>query len=511
MSNGDAVQQVAELGFWRTRLASAPKELALPVDRPYSAEPVPARLTRPLPPADEPALLAAFAVLLSRYAGTADVVLGLGSLVPLRVDLGGSPGFADVDARVREAREEAFAHEVPFDDLVAEVRPEPGRGGSVVVNVGFGAETDLPLDLNLTVDGDTLVADYRADVLDESTVDRMLDHLEHLLADALSRPQWPVERLDLVPGPELRRILEEWNDTGLDTPLSTLPELFAARVREAPDAVALVFEDEELTYAELDARANRLAHVLIGHGAGPERVVALAVPRSPDMIVAELAVLKAGAAYLPLDPDYPAERLAFMVTDARPVCVLTTNDLAGRFDGDVVLLDELDLGAAPDTDPAAAIVPANAAYVIYTSGSTGRPKGVVVSHAGVTKLVATQSQRFGVGPHSRVLQFASPSFDVAFWDLCLGLLSGGRLVIVPAERRVPGPELAEYAHAKGVDFMILPPALLAEFPDDCDLPRDSVLLAGTERVSPELVRRWAPGRRMFNAYGPTEATTNSTL
>ncbi|MCR6482069.1 amino acid adenylation domain-containing protein [Amycolatopsis sp. OK19-0408] len=506
MSNGDAVQQVAELGYWRDRLASAPKELPLPADRPHLAEPVPARLARPLPAVDELTLLAAFTVLLSRYAGTADVVLGIGALVPLRVDLGGSPGFADVVARVREARDEALAHEVPFADLVAELDPEPGRGGSVLVNVGFGAETDLPLDVNLTGDG----VRYRADVLDESTVDRMLEHLEHLLAAAQERPQWPVARLDLVPAPELRRIVEEWNDTDLDTPLSTLPELFAARVAEAPDAVALVFEDEELTYAELDARANRLAHVLIGRGAGPERVVALAVPRSVEMIVAELAVLKAGAAYLPVDPDYPAERIAFMVADARPVCVLTTAELAEHF-ASPVLLDELDLTAAPDTDPAPAIVPANAAYVIYTSGSTGRPKGVVVSHAGVAKLVATQSERFGVGRHSRVLQFASPSFDVAFWDLCLGLLSGGRLVVVPAERRVPGPELAEYAHAKGVDFMILPPALLAEFPEDCDLPRDSVLLAGTERVSPELVRRWAPGRRMFNAYGPTEATTNSTL
>nr|WP_249026664.1 non-ribosomal peptide synthetase [Amycolatopsis pretoriensis] len=500
------MQQVAELEFWRDRLASAPKELALPVDRPYAASPVSARLGRPLPAADEPTLLAAFVVLLSRYAGTADVVLGIGSLVPLRVDLGGAPNFGDVVARVRAARDEALAHEVPFADLVTELEPEPGRGGSVLVNVGFHAEADLPLDLNLTADG----VRYRADVLDESTVDRMLGHLGHLLADARQRPQCPVARLDLMPEPELHRILEEWNDTDFEAPLSTLPELFAARVRETPDAVALVFEDEELTYAELDARANRLAHVLIGRGAGPERVVALAVPRSVEMIVAELAVLKAGAAYLPLDPDYPAERIAFMIADARPVCVLTTADLADHFERPV-LLEELDLAAAPETDPAADIVPANAAYVIYTSGSTGRPKGVVVSHAGVAKLVATQSQRFGIGPHSRVLQFASPSFDVAFWDLCLGLLSGGRLVVVPAERRVPGPELADYAHTHGVDFMILPPALLAEFPDDCDLPRDSVLLAGTERVSPELVRRWAPGRRMFNAYGPTEATTNSTL
>nr|WP_233223903.1 non-ribosomal peptide synthetase [Amycolatopsis sp. CA-128772] len=502
------MQQVSGLGFWRDRLASAPKELSLPIDRPYPAEAAaPVVLARPLPDADELTLLAAFTVVLSRYAGTTDVQLGIGSLVPLRVDLGGSPGFADVVARVREAREEALAHEVPFADLVAELEPEPGRGGAPLVNVGFGAETDLPLDLNLTAGG----LRYRADVFNESTVDRMLGHLRHLLAEAAERPQWPVGRLALMTAPELHEILDAWNDTDLAAPPATFPELFAARVREHPDAVALVFEDEELTYAELDARANRLAHVLIGRGAGPERVVALAVPRSVEMIVAELAVLKAGAAYLPLDQDYPAERIAFMVADARPVCVVTTRALADRFDGAVLLLDEVHTGDVPATDPAAAIVPANAAYVIYTSGSTGRPKGVVVSHAGVAKLVATQSGRFGVGPHSRVLQFASPSFDVAFWDLCLGLLSGGRLVVVPAERRVPGPELAGYAHAHGVDFMILPPALLAEFPDDCDLPRNSVLLAGTERVSPELVRRWAPGRRMFNAYGPTEATTNSTL
>jgi len=519
VSNGDAVQQVADLGFWLDRLATAPKELLLPVDRPHPAAPTPPRprRTRELALVDrlnedpQATLMAAFVVLLHRYAGTADIVFGAGSLVPVRVDLGGSPGFADVVARVRVAHAEAVAHQIPFDELVGELQPEHGRGGAALVNVGFAAETDRPLDLVLSVDGAVLTARYRDDVLDASTVDRMLRHFEQLLTDALDRPRCPVGRLNLLSEPELRQLLVEWNDTDLSTPLATLPELFTARVAAAPDAVALVFGDRQLTYAELDAWANRLAHVLIGHGAGPERVVALAVPRSMEMIVAELAVLKAGAAYLPLDQDYPAERIAFMVSDAGPVCVVTTRELADRFDGDVVLLDELDLASAPVTDPAAAIVPANAAYVIYTSGSTGRPKGVVVSHAGVAKLVATQVERFGVGPHSRVLQFASPSFDVAFWDLCLGLLSGGRLVVVPSELRFPGAGLVAYAHAHEVNFMILPPALLAEIPDDLDLPRDSVLLAGTERVSPELVRRWAPGRRMFNAYGPTEATTNSTL
>ncbi len=508
MSNGDAVRQVADLGFWRTRLASAPKELLLPVDRPYPPKPAPADgvLIRRFD-ADEPTLLAAFAVLLHRYANTVnstDLVIACGPQVPVRLDLSGAPGFAEVVTRVREAYAEAMAQQVPFDDLVGELQPERARGGSMLANVGFGTDTE-GLDLILNP-GEVR---YRADVFDESTVDRMLNHLENLLANGLKRPQCPVARLDLLSSEELHRMLVDWNDTDLDTPLATLPELFAARVAEAPDAIALVFEDEQLTYAQLDDAANRLANVLIARGAGAERVVALAVPRSIEMIVAELAVLKAGAAYLPLDQDYPADRIAFMVSDAKPVCVVTTSELADRFDGEVLLLDEIEAG--PATAPEPGIGPANAAYVIYTSGSTGRPKGVVVTHAGVAKLVATQSQRFGVGPHSRVLQFASPSFDVAFWDLCLGLLSGGRLVITPAERRVPGPELAEYAHAHGVDFMILPPALLAEFPADCDLPRDSVLLAGTERVSPELVRRWAPGRRMFNAYGPTEATTNSTL
>ncbi|WP_051712660.1 non-ribosomal peptide synthetase [Spirillospora albida] len=318
---------------------------------------------------------------------------------------------------------------------------------------------------------------------------------------------------------ERHRMLVEWNDTECAVPPATWPAMFAERVREAPDAVALVFETTELTYAEVDAAANRLAHVLVGRGAGPERIVALALPRSPELIIAEIAVLKAGGAYLPLDTDHPAERLAFMLADARPVCLLTTAALAGSVpdaEGTArLLLDDPDVAAdaaaRPATAPEIALDVRNAAYVIYTSGSTGRPKGVVVTHSGVAKLVATQSERLGVGRHSRVLQFASPGFDVAFWDLCLGLLSGGRLVVVPSERRIPGPELTEYAREHGANFMILPPALLATLPPECALPEGATLLAGTERVAAELVNRWSPGRHMFNAYGPTEATVNSTL
>nr|QEO74769.1 AMP-dependent synthetase and ligase [uncultured bacterium] len=294
---------------------------------------------------------------------------------------------------------------------------------------------------------------------------------------------------------------------------STWPELFAARVQAAPDAVAVVFEDQSLTYAELDARANRLANRLVAAGAGPERLVALAVPRSMEMIIAEVAVLKSGAAYLPIDTDYPADRISYLLDDARPVCMVTVRELAADLPSaaPLVLLDDPSTWSGPDHLPAPDIQATNAAYVIYTSGSTGRPKGVVLSHTGVAKLVATQTERFGIGPADRVLQFASPSFDVAFWDLCLALLSGGRLVVVPAERRVPGPELTEYIDRNEITFMILPPALLAALPRELSLRPGAILLAGTERVSPELVARYGRDRRMFNAYGPTEATVNSTL
>ncbi|MCA2215601.1 non-ribosomal peptide synthetase [Jidongwangia harbinensis] len=322
---------------------------------------------------------------------------------------------------------------------------------------------------------------------------------------------------------ERHRILVDWNDTGHTVSPATVPDRFEAQVERAPDAVALVCDGATVSYRELNERANRLAHRLIAAGVGPERLVGLALPRSVDLYVAELAVLKAGGAYLPLDVDYPAERIAYMLTDAAPVALVTIAELDAAVPdraGTVrLVLDDpgtaAALAAAPERNPTPAerggLRVHNAAYVIYTSGSTGRPKGVVLTHTGVAKLLATGIERFGIGPHSRVLQFASPSFDVAFFDLCLGLLSGGRLVVVPSELRQPTAELAEYAAAHGATFMILPPVLLAALPPDVQLPAGATLLAGTERVSAELVARYAGRQRMFNAYGPTEATVNSTL
>ncbi|NYI93925.1 amino acid adenylation domain-containing protein [Streptomonospora nanhaiensis] len=302
-------------------------------------------------------------------------------------------------------------------------------------------------------------------------------------------------------------------------------DLLERRVAADPKSVLVEDETTALTAADVRARVNRLARALLARGAGPERVVAVAAPRSAEQIVALLAVLASGSAYLALDPDYPDDRLAHMLADARPVCVVTAPGLAERVSrlttapqmapADPRTAAEVArLAPAPVTDAErpAPLTPACAAYLIYTSGSTGRPKGVVVSHEGVAKLVSTAAHRLGVGASSRVAQLGSPSFDVAFWEIVMGVLCGGRLVVVAPERRVPGPPLVDYLRERGVTHAALPPALLSALPSGTELPPGMTVLAGTEAVPAALVRRFAAdGRPMFNCYGPTETTVNATL
>ncbi|MCP3804374.1 amino acid adenylation domain-containing protein [Allokutzneria sp. A3M-2-11 16] len=285
-----------------------------------------------------------------------------------------------------------------------------------------------------------------------------------------------------------------WDDSARAVPVRTFPELFEAQVARSPNAPAVLDGADRLTYAGLNARANRLAHRLIAAGAGPERIVALVLPRSVEIIVAQLAVLKAGAAYLPVDPGYPRERVAFMIDDAKPLLVL----------------DKMpDTGGLPDTDPVVELSPDNAAYVIYTSGSTGRPKGVVVSHRGLANFSAAEAERFDVRPGDRVLQFSSPSFDASVLELCMSLPVGAALV-VPPEGPLLGEQLAEVLERNRVSHALIPPVALATVPDGAELPEFRTLVVGGDACPPELVQRWAPGRRMINAYGPTEATVVST-
>lgn len=289
---------------------------------------------------------------------------------------------------------------------------------------------------------------------------------------------------------------------------------------ERPDAVAVVERSRSVTYAQLDARANRLARLLAARGVGAESVVGVAVPRSVDMIATVVAALKLGAAFLPLDLVHPGDRLSYMIENSGAAVVVGTEPVAGKIPDvagvPVVLLDAPDtaaeLATLPDTPPAGG--PAGldqAAYVIYTSGSTGRPKGVVVPHEGIASLVATAVDRMGLEHDSRVLQFASIGFDVFAFELAMALCHGGRLVLITDEARVAGPALTDFLADQRITHMILPPSLVSALPAGCTLPEGSTVLVGTETVPPDLFERFGATADLICAYGLTEATVNSTL
>ncbi|KUF15188.1 non-ribosomal peptide synthetase, partial [Streptomyces silvensis] len=336
--------------------------------------------------------------------------------------------------------------------------------------------------------------------------------------------------------------------TGTPRDLTTFPSLFQEQVASAPDAPAVASGDLSWSYAELNARANRIAHWLIDRGIGPERPVGVALPRSAEQVAVVLGILKAGGAYLPIDLDYPGERIRYMVTDAAPALVLTTREAAGPLSANLtaagplsadptaagpsaptgtaavpalVAVDSPDVRAAfahsPATDPAdpdrtVPLLPAHPAYVVYTSGSTGRPKGVTVTHTGISALNSVHLTRFGVAPGSRVLQSASLSFDVAIWDLIMGLTTGATLVL-PQRQRVVGDDLVEALAQERVTHATLPPSVVGTLP--AHAPRTltdlRVLSLAGEAVPRDLIRDWAPGRQVMNGYGPTEITCAATV
>lgn len=303
-----------------------------------------------------------------------------------------------------------------------------------------------------------------------------------------------------------------------DDVMRTVPRLFEAVAARAGDDTAVLFEGRSTSYTDLNSAANRLARCLITRGVGPDSVVAVSVPRSADLVTVLLAVLKAGGAYLALDPAYPEERLTHMVSDARPVLLIrasehTTPVLPGEDVPDIDLDDPAFLaecGAQPghdvsDRERHGELRPENLMYVIYTSGSTGLPKGVAVTHGGVVGLVASQAEQIGAGPGDRVLQWASISFDAAFWDISLALLSGAALVMASADDLLPGRPLADTLAENKVTHATLPPVALSVTDPDGVLTGGTLVSTG-DAISPSLVRTWAEGREVFNGYGPTEVT-----
>ncbi|MEV7190042.1 amino acid adenylation domain-containing protein, partial [Kitasatospora sp. NPDC093102] len=386
-------------------------------------------------------------------------------------------------------------------------------------NVSFRRVEDLSVSVYDRSAGSPLRIDF--DVNNSLSEDEnpavQLDRFVRFLCDLVASVEadLPLGRLSILTAEERHDLLVTADDTVGAVPPGTLPALLEAQVARTPEGVALAFEGRELTYAELNARANRLARELVSRGIGPERLVALALPRSIESVVAQLAVVKAGAAYLPVDPEYPAERIAHILSDADPALVLVGPGVA--LPGLSLDDPELDaaLAARPDTDltdaeRTAPLHGSGIAYTIYTSGSTGRPKGVAVTHAGVAGLAAAQVERLELGAGSRVLQFASPSFDAAVWETLMALLTGGTLVLAPSPRTAPGAPLAALIAEQEVTHTLLPPAALAVMSPD-DLPTVRVLLVGGEATPGEIVAKWSTGRRMVNAYGPTETTVCATM
>ncbi|MDQ0791667.1 non-ribosomal peptide synthetase [Streptomyces sp. B1I3] len=501
------------------------------------------------------ALAALCQAYLSRITGNEDVVIGspvagrnapgteplVGCFIntlPLRTDLTGEPGFRDLLHRVRSVVLGAFEHQdTPFERIVELAAAGRSADQNPVYQVVFAledahrAEFDLGglsatvteldagtsrADLSFSAtpyrNGLRLTAEYRSDLFAPATVRRTLGTLRTLLGGVLAEPDRPFTLLPLLGPDEYRDQVHTWNDTA--RPFedgATVHELVERRVDADPDAVAVVFEDRAaLTYGELDGRANALAHRLRALGVGRETRVGLCLERSPELVVAVLAVLKAGGAYVPLDPAYPADRLAFMLADSAAPVVVTQSAVRKRLpqtSAAVVQLDTDPVGdGMPTTRPAPVSGPEGLAYVIYTSGSTGRPKGVLIEHRSVCNFMANVQQMFGLGPHDRILQFASLSFDVSAFEIFGALTSGARICLARQETLLSVRALSRFMTEQGITVMDMPPAVMKLLPGQ-EFPALRIAFVGGEAFSGGLVDDWSvPGRRFINGYGPTEGT-----
>jgi amino acid adenylation domain-containing protein/non-ribosomal peptide synthase protein (TIGR01720 family) len=558
-----------DLEFWRRQLADVPV-LELPTDRPRP--PVAGReaafVEHELSIQDTEALrrlghryggtlfttlVGACQLLFSRWSGQDDVAVGTVTSGRDRAELERLVGFfvntvvlrcrvderlcvVDFLAGVRDTALAAFDHQdVPFERVVDDLRPArdtsrtplfqvmvvlqnapagsvelPGLRVSGVDGPPPSASFDLTVEFQ-EVEGALRVAiTYRTDLFKGPTVRRLAAQLTVLLKAFAFDPDQPLANLELVDAEERWRVLEEFNDTDRAVAPAFIADLVTAQAARTPDAPAVLGPGQRLTYRQLDDRANRLAHLLIRYGVGPERLVALLLPRCVDGVVARLAVARAGGAFLPIDPSYPRQRIAFMLTDSRPALVVSLEPIDPGLAPVVVNLRDVDelLDAMPALAPGVSPRAENPAYVIYTSGSTGRPKGVVVSHQGLASFSAAEIDRYRVSPGDRVLQYSSPSFDASVLELCMSLPVGAALV-VPPDGPLLGEALADFLEREAITHTLIPPAALATVPG-VPLPALRTLIVGGEACSAELVRRWSPGREMINSYGPTECTVVST-
>lgn len=505
-------------------------------------------------------LLAAFYGWLQRESGQDDLVVGtpvanrqhqaieplIGFFVntlALRITVDNEASFGDLLDRTRRLCLDAYANQdVPFEAVVEAVSPRRDASRTPLFQVALvllnAPRTDLaleglrvveePLDTGISKFDLTLLVQETENVLNgewecstdlftAETARRFAGHFEHFLAEAVASPEIPLHRLAILNLAERRSVLQEFNATTRAVPAFTMPGLIEAQAARTPDGIALVSGADAMTYGEFNARANRLTHYLIRLGLGPEDRVAIALERSPEMVIALFGVMKAGAAYVPINPEYPPARIAQMLADASPALVITVRAHGERFSRGLCLDDPeiaAAIAASPAHDPADAdrVRPLrieNPAYVIYTSGSTGTPKGVLVAHSGLSSLALIHIERLRIDSNSRFLQFASLSFDSSVVELVMALGCGAALVFTPPDAR-SGAALRDFLISRRVTHAQLPPAVLATMSPQDDLPLTDLIVAG-EACPADVAAAWSQRVRFFNAYGPTESTVAATL
>ncbi len=569
---GDLAEQET---FWTDALRGLPAEIALPLDRqrPVTASYRAASLPIELDAVVRDGLLtvargcqatlfmvlqAGLAALLSRLGAGEDIPIGtpiagrvdgtldqlvgcfLNTLV-LRTDVSGSPGFRELVGRVRGVDLAAYANQdMPFERLVELLNPErsqarhplfqtmlvlqnnaqpnwalPGLRAEEVEIDQHGVKFDLLMSLAEHESGLGGVLSYNPDLFDTSTVQRVVDAFGTLLTAVVADADLPIDQIDIL-SPVDREQLRSVNDTAhaIDADL-TLTELLATAAVTHADREALAYEDEALTYAQLHARANCLAHELLAAGVGPESRVAIAIPRSIELVIALLAVLKAGGAYVPVDPDYPADRIVFMLADATPTLLLTSPDIAGKLPEMPVGVRVLDRIGEVETAPDVAIAPTNPAYMIYTSGSTGRPKGAMVPHRGIVNRLLWMQHEYGLTTEDRVLQKTPSGFDVSVWEFFWPLIQGATLVMAKPDGHKDARYLAKVIQDEQITTLHFVPSMLRAFvaePTAAGCTSLRRVICSGEALPRELANQFHDvlDTELHNLYGPTEASVDVT-
>lgn len=578
--------QPAQIDYWKQQLADIPTVIELPTDRSRTAIQTfrgdlqkfqfDSQLTHKLKSLSQKSgsslfmtLLTAFVILLSRYSGQEDIVIGspisnrnrvalepligffVNTLV-LRTRLEGNPTFIELLQQVRQVSLDAYAHQdVPFDQLVETLQPQRHLSHSPLFQVMFvlqnspvsklelgnlqvtqielarataGATFDLTLSMQEkdSALGTELIGafEYNANLFDADTIARMVESFHTLVEAIVADPQERIRTLPLLTASQKHQLLVEWNNTRTDYPQKSIHQLFEEQVDKTPDAVAVVFEDQQLTYQQLNLQANKLAHYLQFLGVEPEILVGVYLERSLEMIVGYLGIFKAGGAYVPLDPNYPPERLNYMVADSQMSIILTHSSLLPHLSSTleqsqtkIICWDkdfEIEIACQSSDNPINNCTPDNLAYVIYTSGSTGRPKGVLIQHSALLNLVFWHLKNFEVKSSDRATQLAGTAFDAAVWELWPYLVVGASIYLIKSEFLLSAKTLQEKLISDDITISFIPTPLAEQF---CLLSWSAnttlrTMLTGGDRLNSYPLNKLP--FKFFNNYGPTENTVVTT-